>query len=65
MDMVRDSDVRTACGTYTDFVHQHIGMAWAFRAAEALVTMMTEGEAPTWFPQTFDIKRAWNYTAAE
>jgi glycine/D-amino acid oxidase-like deaminating enzyme len=41
------------------------GMAWAFRAAEALVQMMTEGEAPKWFPQAFDIKRAWNYTAAE
>jgi glycine/D-amino acid oxidase-like deaminating enzyme len=41
------------------------GMAWAFRAAEALVQMMTEGEAPRWFPQAFDIKRAWHYTAAE
>lgn len=41
------------------------GMAWAFRAAEALVGMMVEGEAPAWYPRTFDIARAWNYTAEE
>jgi glycine/D-amino acid oxidase-like deaminating enzyme len=34
------------------------GMAWAFRSAEALVHMMTEGEAPEWFPSAFDVKRA-------
>ena len=34
------------------------GMAWAFRSAEALVQMMTEGEAPQWFPKAFDIERA-------
>ncbi|PVH99157.1 DAO-domain-containing protein [Periconia macrospinosa] len=39
------------------------GMAWAFRAAEALVDMMTEGEAPEWFPQSFDIARAFNRTS--
>jgi glycine/D-amino acid oxidase-like deaminating enzyme len=34
------------------------GMAWAFRSAEALVVMMTEGKAPEWFPKPFEIKRA-------
>lgn len=38
------------------------GMAWAFRAAEALVGMMVEGGAPEWFPEAFGIERAWNYT---
>ncbi|KAF1939521.1 FAD dependent oxidoreductase [Clathrospora elynae] len=41
------------------------GMAWAFRSAEALVQMMTEGATPEWFPQPFDIKRAWEYTPKE
>lgn len=35
------------------------GMAWAFRSAEALVEMMTEGEAPGWFPEPFRAERAW------
>lgn len=35
------------------------GMAWAFRSAEALVEMMTEGAAPDWFPQPFRVERAW------
>jgi len=35
------------------------GMAWAFRSAEALVEMMTEGKAPEWFPQPFRVERAW------
>lgn len=39
------------------------GMAWAFRSAEALVEMMTEGAAPEWFPHSFDIQRAWNRTS--
>jgi glycine/D-amino acid oxidase-like deaminating enzyme len=34
------------------------GMAWAFRSAEALVVMMTEGKTPEWFPKPFEIKRA-------
>jgi glycine/D-amino acid oxidase-like deaminating enzyme len=34
------------------------GMAWAFRSAEALVEMMVNGEAPKWFPQAFEVKRA-------
>ncbi|OAL05776.1 DAO-domain-containing protein [Phaeosphaeriaceae sp. SRC1lsM3a] len=34
------------------------GMAWAFRSAEALVEMMVSGEAPEWFPEAFDVKRA-------
>lgn len=34
------------------------GMAWAFRSAEALVETMENGQAPTWFPQAFDINRA-------
>lgn len=38
------------------------GMAWAFRSAEALVQMMVEGKYPEWFPQSFDINRAWNQT---
>lgn len=35
------------------------GMAWAFRSAEALVQMMTEGKAPEWFPHPFRAERAW------
>lgn len=35
------------------------GMAWAHRSAEALVQMMTEGEAPDWFPSPFRSERAW------
>lgn len=35
------------------------GMAWAFRSAEALVEMMTEGKEPEWFPQPFRADRAW------
>ena len=35
------------------------GMAWAFRSAEALVEMMTEGKEPEWFPQPFRAARAW------
>ncbi|KAK7947025.1 uncharacterized protein PG986_011346 [Apiospora aurea] len=35
------------------------GMAWAFRSAEALVEMMTTGEAPGWFPEPFRAGRAW------
>lgn len=34
------------------------GMAWAFRSAEGLVEMMENGKAPEWFPQAFDVKRA-------
>jgi len=34
------------------------GMAWAFRSAEALVHMMTAGQAPEWFPTAFNIERA-------
>lgn len=33
------------------------GMAWAYRSAEALVGMMTEGEAPEWFPEPFRAQR--------
>ncbi|KFA80547.1 hypothetical protein S40288_07200 [Stachybotrys chartarum IBT 40288] len=39
------------------------GMAWAFRSAEALVGMMTEGEAPEWFPKPFRAERAWETAA--
>ncbi|KAK8037262.1 hypothetical protein PG991_000608 [Apiospora marii] len=36
------------------------GMAWAFRSAEALVEMMmSDGEAPGWFPEPFRAGRAW------
>jgi glycine/D-amino acid oxidase-like deaminating enzyme len=35
------------------------GMAWAFRSAEALVEMMTEGKEPQWFPQPMRASRAW------
>lgn len=35
------------------------GMAMAFRSAEALVTMMTTGKEPDWFPRSFRIGRAW------
>lgn len=35
------------------------GMAMAFRSAEALVTMMTTGKEPDWFPKSFRIARAW------
>lgn len=35
------------------------GMAWAYRSAEALVQMMTEGKAPEWFPSPFRAARAW------
>jgi glycine/D-amino acid oxidase-like deaminating enzyme len=35
------------------------GMAMAFRSAEALVTMMTTGKEPDWFPKSFRIGRAW------
>ena len=35
------------------------GMAMAFRSAEALVTMVTTGEEPEWFPKSFRIGRAW------
>jgi hypothetical protein len=28
---VRDPDVRTACETYTDFVHQHLGLGHTLR----------------------------------
>lgn len=34
------------------------GMAWAYRSAEALVEMMVNGKAPEWFPQAFNVKRA-------
>jgi glycine/D-amino acid oxidase-like deaminating enzyme len=36
------------------------GMAMAFRSAEALVTMMTTGKEPDWFPKSFRIGRAWS-----
>jgi glycine/D-amino acid oxidase-like deaminating enzyme len=45
-------------GLYASVCMNGHGMAWAFRSAEALVEMMTEGEAPEWFPQAFSIKRA-------
>ena len=35
------------------------GMAMAFRSAEALVTMMTTGKEPDWFPRSFRMERAW------
>jgi glycine/D-amino acid oxidase-like deaminating enzyme len=35
------------------------GMALAFRSAESLVTMMTTGKEPEWFPKSFSIERAW------
>ncbi|KAF5552080.1 oxidoreductase ordL [Fusarium phyllophilum] len=35
------------------------GMAWAYRSAEALVGMMTEGKTPKWFPEQFKAQRAW------
>ena len=35
------------------------GMAWAFRSAEALVEMMTEGNEPEWFPKPMSADRAW------
>ncbi|EXJ61615.1 hypothetical protein A1O7_02043 [Cladophialophora yegresii CBS 114405] len=35
------------------------GMAMAFRSAEALVSMMTTGDEPDWFPKSFRIGRAW------
>jgi glycine/D-amino acid oxidase-like deaminating enzyme len=35
------------------------GMAMAFRSAEALVTVMTTGKEPDWFPKSFRIGRAW------
>jgi glycine/D-amino acid oxidase-like deaminating enzyme len=35
------------------------GMAMAFRSAEALVTMMTDGKEPDWLPRSFKIERAW------
>jgi glycine/D-amino acid oxidase-like deaminating enzyme len=38
------------------------GMAMAFRSAEALVTMMTTGKEPEWFPTSFRIGRAWAKT---
>ncbi|KAK6865896.1 hypothetical protein PG995_002424 [Apiospora arundinis] len=36
------------------------GMAMAFRCAEALVEMMTAGEAPEWLPEPFRLERVWN-----
>lgn len=36
------------------------GMAMAFRCAEALVEMMTTGEAPGWLPEPFRLERVWN-----
>ncbi|KAI0130028.1 FAD dependent oxidoreductase superfamily protein [Xylariales sp. AK1849] len=36
------------------------GMAMAYRSAEALVTMMTTGKEPDWFPKTFRLARAWS-----
>ncbi|KAF4457228.1 putative oxidoreductase ordL [Fusarium austroafricanum] len=41
------------------------GMAWAYRSAEALVGMMTEGKAPKWFPEQFKAQRAWEAKAHE
>ena len=35
------------------------GMAMAYRSGEALVTMMTTGEEPEWFPRSFRLGRAW------
>ena len=35
------------------------GMAMAFRSAEALVSLMTTGKEPEWFPESFRIARAW------
>ena len=35
------------------------GMAMAYRSAEALVTMMTTGKEPEWFPRSFRLERAW------
>lgn len=35
------------------------GMAMAYRSAEALVTMMTTGREPAWFPRSFRLGRAW------
>ena len=36
------------------------GMAMAFRSAEALVTMMTTGKEPDWFPKSLRASRAWD-----
>ncbi|KAK8049014.1 hypothetical protein PG994_010744 [Apiospora phragmitis] len=36
------------------------GMGLAFRCAEALVEMMTTGEAPEWLPEPFRLERVWN-----
>ena len=36
------------------------GMAMAFRSAEALVEMMTDGGEPEWFPRTFRLERAFH-----
>ena len=41
------------------------GMAMAFRSAEALVTMMTTGKEPDWFPRSFRIGRAWTKSRSE
>ena len=46
-------------GLYASVCMNGHGMAWAFRSAEALVQMMTEGEAPEWFPNPFRAARAW------
>jgi glycine/D-amino acid oxidase-like deaminating enzyme len=35
------------------------GMAMAFRCAEALVSLMTTGREPDWFPASFRMGRAW------
>ncbi|EWZ33221.1 FAD dependent oxidoreductase-domain-containing protein [Fusarium oxysporum Fo47] len=41
------------------------GMAWAYRSAEALVDMMTEGKTPKWFPEQFKAQRAWEVQSNE
>ncbi len=46
-------------GLYASVGMNGHGMAMAFRSAEALVTMMTTGKEPDWFPKTFRIGRAW------
>ncbi|OCT49598.1 FAD dependent oxidoreductase superfamily protein [Cladophialophora carrionii] len=41
------------------------GMAMAYRSAEALVSMMTTGKEPDWFPRSFRISRAWTQSKVD
>lgn len=41
------------------------GMAWAYRSAEALVDMMTNGTTPKWFPDQFKAQRAWEVNSKD